>query len=70
MKRAARIICFAHNERSRGGGDYGADCGGDYCKDYGDERGADYKEGFESGDTSGFMFDGFAVLKDPVREDV
>lgn len=66
MKRAARIICFAHKERSRGGGDYG----GDYGKDYGDERSADYKEGFESGDTSGFVFDGFAVLKDPVREDV
>lgn len=74
MKRAARIICFAHKERSRGSGDYDADYGADYGNDYGngygDERGADYKEGFESGDTSGFVFDGFAVLKDPVREDV
>lgn len=56
MKRAARIICFAHKERLRGDTSYGGE----------DKESA----GYDSGDTSGFVYDGFAVLKDPVREDV
>ena len=46
MKKAARIICFAHK-----------DADGE-------------KNGYEKGDTKGFSYDGFAVIKDPVREDV
>lgn len=46
MRRAARIICFAHKDEEK------------------------EKRGYGKGDSSGFSYDGFAVIKDPVREDV